>query len=136
MGAFLRILDEMVRLEPDNPFVVIPVGVALGEIVAIPRGELGLFVFRTIIAIVSAYIGMRMVAKLLVAFGMRYNVALAGADGESRDGVRPPDYHDHDEGDWHGGSGGGHGAAPADGAANAAGAAPAPQRVPWGLQGS
>lgn len=77
LGGFVRILDEMVEREPNNMFVVLPVGVALGEIVAIPRGESGLFVFRTILAVAAAYIGMRVVAKFLVAFGMRYNVALA-----------------------------------------------------------
>lgn len=142
MGAFLRILDEMVRLEPDNPFVVIPVGVALGEIVAIPRGELGLFVFRTIIAVVSAYIGMRLVAKVLVAFGMRYNVALTGSeDAPSRAsddaGGYGPDHHDH-----HDDHQGGHrapeqaSAAPGEGGPNAGGPAQPTSRVPWGLQGS
>jgi len=82
-GAFLRIMDEMVLLAPDNPFVVIPVGVALGEIVAIPRGEAGLFVFRTILAVVAAYIGMRVVAKILVSLGMRYNVSLTDGDAAS-----------------------------------------------------
>jgi hypothetical protein len=126
MGAFLRILDEMVRLEPDNPFVVIPVGVALGEIVAIPRGELGLFVFRTIIAIVSAYIGMRLVAKLLVAFGMRYNVALTGSEDAP---AREAGEGDGNQRDDDGGGSGGLGAEPAGGARGG-------QRVPWGLQGS
>lgn len=142
MGAFLRILDEMVRLQPDNPFVVIPVGVALGEIVAIPRGELGLFVFRTIIAIVAAYIGMRMVAKLLVAFGMRYNVALSGAEGMSAEGPGGETHRDgysgesrdEDGGDWPGGPGDGH-AGPGEQSPDHP-ETPSAQRVPWGLQGS
>lgn len=83
LGGFLRILDEMVKKEPDNLFVVIPVGVALGEIVAIPRGESGLFIFRTVLAVVAAYVGMRVVAKLLIALGMRYNVALTGEEGSA-----------------------------------------------------
>ncbi len=150
LGGFIRILDEMVEREPDNLFVVIPVGVALGEIVAIPRGETGLFVFRTILAVVAAYIGMRVVARLLIAFGVRYNVAVAdnelpdasgystdsdsdsehqlGRSGDSQSGAELTGSAEHDGNAAHAGfSGGGAGAAQATQTTGRTG-------VPWGLQ--
>ncbi|MFO0856572.1 MAG: hypothetical protein U0640_04350 [Phycisphaerales bacterium] len=152
LGAFLRILDEMVAREPDNLFVVIPVGVALGEIVAIPRGELGLFTFRTILAVVAAYIGMRVVAKLLVGFGLRYNVAIGTGEGGSESAQTADRYGDssqalglasesnHEPG-YSGSPDQAGGAVDAGSVANADGAAQATQdasrpSVPWGLQRS
>jgi hypothetical protein len=70
LAATCRILDDMIARQPDNSFVVIPAGVALGEIVALSRGELGLFYFRTLAAIASTYMAMWLVAKFLAGVGM------------------------------------------------------------------
>jgi hypothetical protein len=70
LAALVRVLDNRVWSMPDNPFAVIPCGVALGEIVAIPRGELGLFCFRTVLASVGVMITMKVSARLLAGLGV------------------------------------------------------------------
>ncbi len=71
LAVLVRLLDDRVSSLPDNPFSVIPAGVALGEIVALPRGELGLFFFRTVLAVSSAIIAMWFLAKVLAACGVK-----------------------------------------------------------------
>ncbi len=70
IAVLIRLLDDRVSALPDNPFAVIPSGVALGEVVAIPRGELGLFYFRTLLAVGSAIVAMWLLAKILAASGV------------------------------------------------------------------
>ncbi|HYF14184.1 MAG TPA: hypothetical protein VD971_03830 [Phycisphaerales bacterium] len=82
--------DRLIARFPDNPFIVIPLGVPLGEIVAISRGELGLFLFRTVAATISAYFFMWLVARVFIAFGMRYGT-MAGEAGHDQDGVEYAD---------------------------------------------
>lgn len=69
IAAGLRLLDDRVNQDPNNPFAVIPVGCALGEIMALARGELGLFMFRTIVVITSAWIAVWLIGKVLVMAG-------------------------------------------------------------------
>lgn len=44
-GIYFRVFDRVVALFPENPFAVLPMGAALGQIIAMPRGELGSFFF-------------------------------------------------------------------------------------------
>ena len=76
LAALLRIGDDLVRKFAENPFIVVPLGVALAEITALSRGELGLFLFRAVAATLSAYVFMWVTAKILVALGMRYQAVL------------------------------------------------------------
>lgn len=96
IAAILRIGDDLVDRFPDNPFVVIPMGVGLAEVVAFPRGELGLFMFRCLTAIISVYILMWMTAVILKTIGVRVREAPAsGAGDESPDGsLVDPAYED------------------------------------------
>ncbi len=55
-ATFLRIADDVIKRCPNNPFVVMPLGSCLAEVLAFSRGELGLFVFRAVATIVSAYL--------------------------------------------------------------------------------
>lgn len=71
-AALLRIGDDLVKKFSENPFIVVPLGVALAEITALPRGELGLFLFRTVTATASAYVFLWVTAKVLVGLGLRY----------------------------------------------------------------
>lgn len=64
-------LDRVCRINMLNPFVVIPLGAGLGEMMAIPRGEVGLFVFRCFFMFVTAWFGMWAVAKLMSASGLQ-----------------------------------------------------------------
>ncbi len=80
IGLFLRLLDELVIRHPINPFVILPIGAALGEILALPRGELGLFFFRTVVAIVAAWVGMRVCCRVMLLMGWRFGTSEPVAD--------------------------------------------------------
>ncbi|TVQ32395.1 MAG: hypothetical protein EA376_05870 [Phycisphaeraceae bacterium] len=78
LGLILRYFDEVVRLHPYNPFMVLPMGTALGQIIGLPRGELGLFLFNALWGIIAAYILMIVVARTMAVLGWRiqYDEAL------------------------------------------------------------
>ncbi|MCC6426391.1 MAG: hypothetical protein IT435_06180 [Phycisphaerales bacterium] len=67
----LSFLDRVCRFNLNNPFVMIPVGAGLGELMAVPRGELGLFAFRCVFMFLTAWFGMWAVAKLMIASGLQ-----------------------------------------------------------------
>lgn len=69
LGLMMRFLDEITRRHGLNPFLVVPCGVVIGEVIAMSRGELGLFLFRTTFATVAAFAGMIIAAKLLRSVG-------------------------------------------------------------------
>ena len=71
IAAGLRILDNLIRRFPTHPIVILPIGVAMGEIIAMPRGELGAFAFRALVSILTAYFGAKIVSKIMIAFGFR-----------------------------------------------------------------
>lgn len=75
LGVILHIFDRLPRLQPGNPFVVIPVGAALGELVAISRGEMGLYIFRTVMGCMATYVGLFALVWLLRLFGWQYRPA-------------------------------------------------------------
>ncbi len=87
----LGFLDRVCRLNPTNPFVMIPLGAGLGELMAIPRGEMGLFVFRCFFMFVTAWFGMWAVAKLMIASGLQ----LTG--GGTEDAEQLDEYADYGE---------------------------------------
>jgi hypothetical protein len=69
LALFLGLLDRLVLLYPANPFVVLPAGVSLGQIIGLSRGELGLFLFRGIAYIIITWIGMFLIAKAMASMG-------------------------------------------------------------------
>jgi hypothetical protein len=71
IAAGLRILDNLIRRFPTHPIVILPIGVAMGEIIAMPRGELGAFAFRAMTSMVTAYVGAKVVSKVMLLFGFR-----------------------------------------------------------------
>ena len=62
IGLVLRYIDDRVRINAANPFIVIPFGAAAAQILALPRGELGLFAFNALAWIVGATIAIRLIA--------------------------------------------------------------------------
>lgn len=58
IGLALRYMDDRAALHPGNPFIVIPLGAATAQVLAFPRGELGLFAFNAVAWIVGAAIAM------------------------------------------------------------------------------
>ena len=55
LGAWLRILDDLLVRFAYQPYLVLPLGIELGEIMGLPRGELGFFAFRAIAGMAFAY---------------------------------------------------------------------------------
>lgn len=67
IGLYLRFFDEVVRQNPLNPFAILPMGVALGQFIGMPRGEFALFFvlsvvysFGTFAVMMCCYQGMKM----------------------------------------------------------------------------
>lgn len=93
LAVFIRYLDTLVRLHPNNPFVVLPVGVALGQIIGLPRGDAGLFMFQAFASIVAAWVSVFLISKTIYLFGWRPNEEAE----EFSDSLYSPQY---DNGDW------------------------------------
>lgn len=69
LGLMARGFDQIVRLHGFNPFLVVPCGVMIGEIIALPRGELGLFLTRLTFGSFAAFGGMVVASRLLRGVG-------------------------------------------------------------------
>ncbi len=69
LALFLRLLDEMIVVHPNNPFVVLPVGAAIGQIMGLARGETAAFLFHACAAIAISWVMMRVVAAVGRALG-------------------------------------------------------------------
>jgi len=65
IGLALRYIDERVRRCAYDPFTVVPLGAGLGQILAMPRGELGLFAFQLTSAIVGGWLILRLIGPLV-----------------------------------------------------------------------
>lgn len=75
-ATFLRIGDDIIKRCANNPFVVLPLGSCLAEVLAFSRGELGLFVFRAVATIISAYVVMWILERAYAgATGRRFSSA-------------------------------------------------------------
>jgi uncharacterized membrane protein len=66
IGVILHVMDKLIKLQPFHPLAVIPVGGAMGDLTAIARGELGLYIFRTVMGVIVVYIMLRVCAKLFM----------------------------------------------------------------------
>ena len=70
LALFLGLLDELVRVRAWNPFVVLPVAGGLGQIIALPRGELGLFFVLAVVYIAGGWVAMTLVGMVLRSLGL------------------------------------------------------------------
>ncbi len=104
LGLLIRYMDELVRVNAYNPFVVLPIGTALGQVLGWPRGELGLFVFQASAGIIAAWVMMFVVARTMSLMGWRMVYA---DDVEHDHGGDGDDWTDWDEPYDSGSSGGG-----------------------------
>lgn len=68
-GLFLRFFDEIIALGAITPFVVLPFGSVTGHILGMPRGETSLFTFQTILGIVSTYIVLLLISRVVERMG-------------------------------------------------------------------
>jgi hypothetical protein len=95
-GIGFAFLDRTCRKHMMNPFVVVCLGTGLGEMMAIPRGELGLFVFRFVLMFLTAWAGMWFIVKLLIAAGMTLtDPTLAQSEEEWSDEDELPENDSH-----------------------------------------
>ena len=69
-GLFIRYFDELIRLKPSNPYVVLPIGSAMGQIVGLPRGDAAVFGANFVAAVLGAYVSTLVIAKILGAAGL------------------------------------------------------------------
>jgi len=91
IGIMLRFMDRLVLRFPLNPFVVVPMGVAVGEILALPRGELGLFLVRTVASSSGVWIIMWLIALVGGAIGLRGTPSTTKAEVTQPESVIDPD---------------------------------------------
>jgi hypothetical protein len=69
LGASMRIVDDLTRRFPNQPYIVLPFGIELGEILGLSRGEMGFFLFRAVAGMICAYVGTMVLARLMHAMG-------------------------------------------------------------------
>lgn len=91
LAMTLRFMDRVIIRFPVNPFVIVPMGVAVGEILALARGELGLFFVRTVASTGGAWIAMWLCATLAGAVGMRSTAIAAEPEAAGPETVIDPD---------------------------------------------
>ncbi|MFG0275910.1 MAG: hypothetical protein ACF8QF_12730 [Phycisphaerales bacterium] len=85
-GVFLRFFDELIRRNPWSPFVVLPVGCQLGQVLGLARGETSVFANTYVLAFIGVWVSMSLTAKLLDAFGVSRDAgAFADAGEEEQD---------------------------------------------------
>lgn len=87
-----RWLDNTIRRNPNNPFVVLPMGAALGQFIGLARGELGTFAFRAIVYMATSWVALQVLYRLFASMGLRmtvetYYLPPAGADENESAGV-------------------------------------------------
>ncbi len=69
LGALIRVLDRVAAWFADDPFIVLPMGAAIGQFIGMPRGELGTFFFIGMINIAGAFVIMQTLAWVLKTLG-------------------------------------------------------------------
>lgn len=65
LGLTLRFIDQRVQKCVDDPFIVVPLGAGLAQVLGMPRGELGLFAFQLTTAIIGGWAVLRIVGPLV-----------------------------------------------------------------------
>ncbi len=55
-GQFLRFFDELVRLNPKNAFILLPVGCATGQVLGLARGCIAIFANLMIMGFIATYV--------------------------------------------------------------------------------
>lgn len=70
LAIIIRFFDRTVAWFADNPFVVLPIGAAVGQFIGMPRGELGSFFFIGMINIIGAFVIMQTLSITLRTLGL------------------------------------------------------------------
>lgn len=91
LAILFRLMDKLIRQNPGNPIVVVPLGVTLGDVLALARGEAGLFLSRTIISTTGAIITMKICASVVGMLGLAPPLSGTPQPGDWDEG----EGHDH-----------------------------------------
>lgn len=105
-GLFFRLLDEIVTLNPFSPFIVLPVGAALGQFLGLARGETSAFAYIAVISMVMSYLTMLVMGRVFEKFGTVPGFLSAATTDEGYDEDAEWDDYEVDEeetGDWEAG---------------------------------
>ncbi|PCI09649.1 hypothetical protein COB72_05815 [bacterium] len=97
LAVFFRFIDGLLSRHSLNPFVVLPMGVALGQIIAIPRGELGNFFGKTVLYLVGSWIAMQIVARLHQMVSPNSSMLSSGEDDEWDESAYESSYYEYDD---------------------------------------
>lgn len=95
-GLFLRFFDELVRKNPYSPFIILPIGSALGHILGLPRGSASAFGFLSVMTIFGTLIIMVMIGKA-VQMGKQPAYLVEGEDEFDDPTDESLDDEDYDE---------------------------------------
>ncbi len=91
LGLFVRYFDAVLERAPTQPFVSLPIGASLGNLIGIPRGESPNFAFEFTVAVLGSLVILIIVARLLKAMGFITD----------KDFSQPGLEHDTHQGDGH-----------------------------------
>lgn len=69
LGLYFRFFDEFVVQNPMNPLAILPMGVALGQIIGMSRGELTLFFVLSAVYTFGTFFAMMFFYQILKMFG-------------------------------------------------------------------
>lgn len=67
-GQFLRFFDELVRLNPTNPFIILPIGCSTGQVLGLARGCIAIFADLVVLGFVATFLFLYVTSKI---FGSR-----------------------------------------------------------------
>lgn len=93
-GLLLRFLDEAARTHAYQPLVVLPIGCALGQVLGLPRGETGVFMFIYLFSLTSTYVSFLVVGSVLERSGLF--IPPTEGEGEAYDDYAQELDHDAD----------------------------------------
>ena len=69
-GFFIRYFDAVLARAPTQPFIALPIGSSLGNLIGIPRGEVANFAYEFTIGVLGALVMLIVVAKILKMAGL------------------------------------------------------------------
>lgn len=105
LAIFFRVCDGLLQKFSHDPFVVLSMGVALGQVIAIPRGELGNFFGKTMLYLFGGWVAMQVMARIVQLFSPDSSMLMPDED-EDWEGYEPQenqyaDYADYDSQEQH-----------------------------------
>ena len=63
-GQLFRFIDELIRLNPLNPFVILPAGCATGQMLGMARGDIAIFTNLIVLGFISSFALLYVASKM------------------------------------------------------------------------